>query len=169
MGRRFKHRSRDWGEKILIFLIVIFSLLLIISQALLYKDSSRQYLSFVDKAEGDSVLLRMPVIAEKPVTITDNSLAASRGISSRSTSRLAIKILSPTVAGDIFVKVNGIRRGDFRDGEVDCVVYEGDYVEIDARSSEEAVKFSLEAEGPELTFAPNRNYFGRQGNGHYGW
>lgn len=132
MRHRAKSAFFDYWEKPLLYLAVSCGVLLFVAQILLYKDSTRQYLSWVDKLEGQTVLLDTPGAHTNPVTIVDNSPVAEPLQVIREHRTITVKMLSPAKRDGVYLTVNGETAGDFKQGEVDLTVYEGDYLEIDA-------------------------------------
>lgn len=140
MMRKSAWRKIRYGEDLLLRLSVLLIGVLVISQALLFKDNVRPYLSRVDRFEGVQISFQMPQYASVPLKISE-STETGRLQSLRNSKVLIIRMIRPVSDGNIFVTVNGKVMDDFRKGEVKLSVYEGDYVEIDAGMQKETAQF----------------------------
>jgi len=138
------------GEVVLLNLAVFFLALLLITQAFLFKDSIRPYLSIVDRYEGEQISFEIPLYAAAPLKISDTGEVSSRLQSLRHSKVVIIRMIQPANHSNIFVTVNGKVVDDFRKGEVKLTVYDGDYVEIDAVSHQEAAQFIINVPNSSL-------------------
>lgn len=148
-----KHRRKtsgffDFWEKPLFYLAVMCLIVLFLSQALLLKETARHYLSWVDRLEGDPIYLQTPVAGGDPVTVIDHSPVANPVAVQREHRIILVRMLVPAKSGEVFVLVNGGRAGDLGQGELSLTVYEGDYLEIDARRLNEAGRFVISISEP---------------------
>lgn len=141
-----RHRSRAMAffnkwEKLLMYFTVCCLVMLLLSQALLYRDGTRKYLSWVDKIEGDSIMLSYPgspgssAYGNSPVAITISP--------QRPTKSIVLKVLKPDYTFAAWVNVNGRRVADFGRGEVRLDVFEGDFIEIDATHLDDQATFNV--------------------------
>ncbi|HMM21325.1 MAG TPA: hypothetical protein PKA10_11335 [Selenomonadales bacterium] len=153
MGRsdRYKPNLFERWEKLALRTAAGCLTLLLIAQALLMLDTPRRYLSRVDRLEGEAVSLKTPIVAEKPLTITENAPVASPFALLRERRALVVRMIHPPPDPTVYITVNGQRAGDFRRGDVKIIVYEGDYVEIDASALATAASFVVSIPGGGLT------------------
>lgn len=138
--RKSAWRKILYGEAVLLRLSACCIGLLIISQAMLFKDNVRPYLSRVDMFEGDQISFQMPQYAAVPLQISE-ATEVGRLQALRNSKVMIIRMIKPANDSNIFVTINGKVIDDFRKGEVKLTVYEGDYVEIDAGGQKEPVQF----------------------------
>ncbi|MDR3563913.1 MAG: hypothetical protein P4N59_21100 [Negativicutes bacterium] len=132
MRRRDRNKFFEFWEKPLFYAGVGSVILLLLAQALLLGEQSRQYLSWVDRLEGESISLSTPLTAGDPVKVTESFPVANPVDKERQHKTVTIRMLKPAEGREIFVTVNGTRMGDFRQGELALSVYEGDFLAIDA-------------------------------------
>ncbi|MBP2653543.1 MAG: hypothetical protein H6Q73_1112 [Firmicutes bacterium] len=135
-----KDSSLSWERRLIIFTISCL-VLLVVSQVLMLKETPRRYLSRVDRLEGDSVLLEQQNYVENKVLEDVDFPAVSWLELLRPHKIMTVRMIQPTAADDVYVTINGKPAGDFRHGEVRVTVYDGDYVEIDARLLQEMGRF----------------------------
>lgn len=154
MGRsdRYKPNLFERWEKLILRIAVLGFTVLLVGQILLTLDTPRKYLSRVDKLEGEAVTFQMPMVAEKPLTITENAPVASPFTLLRERRALVVRMIQPNPDPAIYITVNGQRAGDFRRGDVKLVVYEGDYIEIDASASQTIANFIVNVPGGGLLY-----------------
>ena len=154
MGRsdRYKPNLFERWEKLALRTAVGCLTLLLVGQTLLMLDMPRRYLSRVDRLEGEAVSFHTPIVAEKPLTITENTPVASPFALLRERRALVVRMIQPKPDSAIYITVNGQRAGDFRRGDVRIVVYEGDYVEIDASASSQVANFVVNVPGGGLQY-----------------
>lgn len=141
MSRRKKYNPFVRWEPFLIRLAAACVTVLVAVQVLIFHDTPRSYLSRVDKLEGDPVTWQTPLVAETPLVISEGSPVASRIQMLRENRLVVIRIVQPAAAADVYPVVNGERVGDFKSGEADVTVYDGDYLEIDAGSLSASGRF----------------------------
>lgn len=152
--RKSAWRRIQYGEVILFKLAIFFIGLLVFTQALLFGDHVRPYLSRVDQFEGTQILFQLPLYAAKPLQISDTA-EAGRLESLRNSKVIIIRMISPANNHQVFVTVNGKVIDDFRKGSMKLTVYDGDYVEIDARRQSAAVQFVVNVPGASLLAPPD--------------
>lgn len=136
------------ADRLFLKIIWLFAALLIVSQALLLKDTIRVRISQVDKLEGERISLEAPVYVAAPLPIS-NSLANTAGPmhSFRESRDLIIHMVKPAQGAEIYIIVNGKVIDDFHQSNVRLTVYEGDFVEIDATSVTAPAQFVIHVMG----------------------
>ena len=132
--------SLSWERWLIIFTISCL-VVLVVAQALMLKETPRRYLSRVDKLEGDSFLLEQPNYVENKTVEAGSFPVISWLELLRRHKIVTVRMIQPSAADGVYVTVNGRQVGDFRQGEVRVTVYDGDYVEIDARLLHEMGRF----------------------------
>lgn len=153
-------KSKDnWmvrGETILLRLILLFVIALFISQLLLFKEGTRIYLSKVDKMEGEKITTTMPLYADTPLQITEDTTVV-KGYQNllRKSKVIFIHMVNPSEKLNIYMVVNGKRVDGFIKGNCKITVYDGDYVEIDATSLEQPVQFIINVPDNDLLSPSN--------------
>lgn len=154
MGRadRYKPNLFERWEKLALRIALLCLIALLTGQILLILDTPRRYLSRVDRLEGEAVTFQMPMVAEKPLTITENAPVASPLTLLRERRAIVIRMIKPNPDPTIYITVNGQRAGDFRRSEVKLVVYEGDYIEIDASASQTIATFIVNVPSGGLVY-----------------
>jgi hypothetical protein len=145
-----------YGETILFRLILFFVVALFISQLLLFKEGTRMYLSKVDKMEGEKITAAMPLYADTPLQITEDTTVV-KGYQNllRKSKVIFIHMVNPSDNLDTYVVVNGKRTDHFTKGNCRITVYDGDYVEIDATSFERPVQFIINVPDNDLLSPSN--------------
>lgn len=144
--RRVRKLPFDKWVNTLLYLAIGGFIALIVCQVLLMKEVPRNYLSRVDKLEGESILLEMPQYATSHLTVTDNTPAARNLIWLRPSKTLTIRMVTPGYSADVYATVNGQPVADFKKGEVVLKVFEGDYIEIDSSRLKENARFVVKTE-----------------------
>lgn len=144
----------DWmmhGESILFRLILIFVIALFISQLLLFKDETRIYLSKVDKMEGEKITATMPLYADTPLKITEET-PVIKGYQNllRKSKVISVHMINPTERFNIYMVINGKRADGFTKGNCKITVYDGDYIEIDATALEQPAQFIINVSDNDL-------------------
>lgn len=137
------------GDKLILKLAVFFVVLLVISQTLLLKETTRLYISRVDKLEGEHISLQEPIYANSPPQ-QSTTWMAGQFKSLRESKVLNIRMIKPAGNPQIFVIVNGKVMDDFRKGSVRLAVYDGDYVEIDSTGYQGASQFVINILGSKI-------------------
>ena len=140
--------SRDkWasrGEKLLFRLIIICVATLLVSQMLLLKEGTRIYLSKVDKMEGELIASANPLQTDTPLQILEETTAVkSYQNLFRKNKVILIRMATQEKEPNVYVLVNGKKADNFSNGNSKLTVYDGDYVEIDARSLKHPVRFII--------------------------
>lgn len=139
------------NEKWLIQTIIFLLLVLVAAQTLMLKKLPRQYMSRVDKMEGEQISFDLPLYAStNHLTIADRSVVSKRLPSIREGRIIVIRQIKPASSTRAFITVNGELAADFRKGDVKLTVYDGDYVEIDASMLSEASQFIVNVPGAGL-------------------
>jgi len=149
MGAAAMRRSKDkWVirvEYVLMRLIIICITALVLSQILLLKEGTRLYLSKVDKMEGEDLTVGMPLYANTPLQITEETTAIKNYQNLlRKSEIIVIKMIKYPAHPNAFIMVNGKKVADFSKGDDNkLTVYDGDYVEIDATTMNRPVQFVI--------------------------
>ncbi|MBP2649834.1 MAG: hypothetical protein H6Q74_659 [Firmicutes bacterium] len=149
--RHSRENNAEIWERRLIILLISCLVLLVAAQALMLKDSLRYYLSRVDRLEGNSVLTDQPQYASGKIG-DEGSFPATMLDVFRRHKNVTLRIVQPQTAKNVYITVNGKLSGDFSRGEVVVSVYNGDYVEIDARRLNEMGRFVINAPKSEFMF-----------------
>lgn len=139
-------------ENILMRLIIIFITALMLSQILLLKEGTRLYLSKVDKMEGEDLTSAMPLYADTPLQITEETTVIKNYQNLlRRSEVIVIKMITVPNNPNVFIMVNGKKVADFGKGDDSkLTVYDGDYVEIDATALSWPVQFVIKVPDNEL-------------------
>ena len=140
-------------DKIDIFLqrlVMIGAAILLVTQVLLLSDTARPYLSRVDRLEGEPFRTDAALYAAGTFDTADSKVVSKSGSGMRDNRTLLIRMVRPTSDARAFVTVNGARLADFARGEAQVSLYEGDYVEIDARQIPEDTRFVLTIKGGSI-------------------
>lgn len=123
-------------DAVLIKLAVGCIAMLMIVQFFFLPDGFPKYLSKVDRLEGESVTSDRTVVDNLPII--------------RKKRMITIRLIRPAANRDVVVIVNGKNAGNFELGRVSLDVYEGDYVEIDAREIKEPAQFVVDVPNTEF-------------------
>ena len=143
-------------EYILIRSIVVFFTVMLISQMLLLKEGTRLYLSKVDKMEGEDLTVPIPLYADTPLQITEETTVLKNYQNLlRSSKVIVIKMLKPSNNPQAFVLINGKKAADLSKGDGKLTVYDGDYVEIDATALNQPAQFIVKVPGQGLLSPQN--------------
>lgn len=152
-GSRFEKILLHFLEKIesivksLIFLGFI---TLLCIQFALTQMPARQYLSYVDKLEGQRIQGEQANYAEGPLEIREKTVTAKPDTNKSGEIRsLIIYLIDPLPQDGATVLVNRQNVLPFTQGEVNLNIQEGDLLEIDGSSAEKSLKFRI--------FAPNND------------
>jgi hypothetical protein len=126
--------SENKWEKYLFKFTVVCIGVLIGTQMLMFQDTFRHYFSQLDHVEGTSLITQENVSTESSwFEVAQSRLAAvSLFMNRRKSKSLVLRMVEPKTSDDVWVMVNGAKIANFHDGEVNLLVYEGDYVEIDS-------------------------------------
>ncbi|MDF2635573.1 MAG: hypothetical protein K0R78_2447 [Pelosinus sp.] len=139
------------SESILLRLIIVCVTALLISQIFLFKEGTRNYLSKVDKMEGERITATMPLYADAPLQITEETAVVKNYQNLlRKSRKILIHIVKPPEHANIYVIVNGKRVDDFTKGSSKITVYDGDYLEIDATELELSAQFIIKIPEKDL-------------------
>lgn len=139
------------GETMLLRLIIFCIGILFISQILLLKEGTRIYLSKVDKMEGEQIFSSMPLPADKPLQFTEETtVLKSYQKLFRKSKIVLIHMVIQDYAPNVYVLVNGKKVADFSKGNSKIPVYDGDYIEIDATSLDQPVRFIINVPDKDL-------------------
>ncbi|MDU4962106.1 MAG: hypothetical protein E6X17_15730 [Sporomusaceae bacterium] len=134
------HNLTRFLDKLLPRLVIIFVGGLLIAQAALFVDGTRGYISKTDKLEGEQLAIRPP-------GETGTVRAALEPLQRLRLGRsLLLRVVSEESRPDIAVLINNREAGSFRNGAVRLMVYEQDYLEIDARNWPHPVRFRVETD-----------------------
>jgi len=133
-------------------LIIICITVLVLSQILLLKEGTRLYLSKVDKMEGEDLTSAMPLYADTPLQITEETTVIKNYQKLlRKSQVIVIKMINDSNNPNVFIMVNGKKIADFGKGDDSKItVYDGDYVEIDATALSRPVQFVIKVPGNGL-------------------
>lgn len=139
---RDDHKLTRYLDKLLPRLVIAFLCGLVVAQAVLFMDGTRQYISKTDKLEGEQLALHrlggVNEAAVRPVLEPLQKLRKGKSVSFR--------VVSAEKYPDVAVRVNGQPAGNFRDGPVRLTVYEQDYLEIDASGWRQPVRLRVETD-----------------------
>ena len=142
--RRSKKKWITRVEAVLMRLIIFFITVLLLSQILLLKEGTRLYLSKVDKMEGEDLTLAMPLYADTPLQITEETTVLKNYQNLlRHSKTIVIKMINSPNNPTVFLIVNGKKVADFGKVDSKITVYDGDYVEIDATTLSKPVQFVI--------------------------
>jgi len=143
-------------DGILLRLLMVLIPTLLLSQLLLLKEEARPYLSKVDRMEGEDLASTIPLYADIPLQITEETtVLKSYQNLLRRRKTIMIKMITPSTASNAFLIVNGKRVDDFHKGECKLIIYDGDYVEIDARALTKPVQFVVNTSDQGVLFPKN--------------
>lgn len=131
-------------------LAVAFVIALVIAQMAHINDKARLYISKVDRIEGNNITLDANHQAESPLQIKETESPAGYFQSMRESRVLNLRLIKPSKSQDIRVILNGKVVDDFRKGSVRIVVYEGDYIEVDASEYQGLVQAIVNVIGDKL-------------------
>lgn len=137
----------DRWATIILRLAVYCITILIVSQAALYLETPRRFLSQVDRLEGEPVSWQTPLVAEVPHAASPATPALYSLERLRPSREIVLRLVSPASDRDIYVLVNGSRQGDFAGGEIKLTVYDGDYLEVDASRRTRPVRLIIHLPG----------------------
>ncbi|WP_145987654.1 hypothetical protein [Methylomusa anaerophila] len=117
---------------------------------MLLNQDTRQYLSLVDKLEGEQIAAVLPSQAENTPYIKEedkiSSFVSRSLLSLRPGKNLVIRMINPPANTDVFVTINGENAGNFHEGSLKLTVFEGDYVEIDVTAlKQQPARFVIDA------------------------
>jgi len=142
--KKEKNKWADRIEHVFIYAIVLCITGLLISQMLLLEAGTRFYLSKVDNMEGEDITSNVASSADGPLTISEETTVL-KGYENLLRTSKVIVIYPRGVSKNatVFVMVNGKTIDNFSQGECRLIVYDGDYVEIDARAVKEPVEFLI--------------------------
>ena len=128
-------------DKLLLNIAVIAVCSLLVAQVVLFIDGTRYYVSQTDRLEGEQLAFGRPGTQEMPARVVIEPLEKLRRGKT-----LTIKMLSAGKQPNVFVRVNGRQAGNFMDGIVRLIVYENDYLDIDATRSDELIRYLIEGD-----------------------
>jgi len=142
--RKSKDKWITRVEDVLMRLIIICIAALLLSQILLLKEGTRLYLSKVDKMEGEDLTSTMPLYADTPLQITEETTVFKDYQNLlRKSEVIVIRMIKNSNNPNVFIMVNGKKIADFGKGDSKLTVYDGDYVEIDATALSWADQFVI--------------------------
>lgn len=154
-----RNSKKKWminTEGVLLRLLGLFITVLLVSQLLLCKEETRLYLSKVDQMEGENLTLDMPLYADVPLHIKEETMVGKDYQQLlRKSKVIMIKMIKGTDGTAVFVLVNGKRVDDFGKGNSKITVYDGDYVEIDGRALNETLRFVVTVFDKEVLLPQN--------------
>lgn len=140
----------DKVEKWLKYIVIGGLSVLVLSQAILFREEARPYLSRVDRLEGERVILDFTQYANSPLTISERSVVSKSAPVIRDSRVIIIRMIQPTADRRVFATISGEQAGDFSRGEVKLTVYDGDYVEIDCSALNSQARFVVNIPGSRL-------------------
>lgn len=132
-------------------LAVAFVIVLVIAQMAHINDKARLYISKVDRLEGNNITLDVKHQAESPLQLKAVESPVGYFQSMRESRVLNLRLIKPSKSHDILVVLNGKVVDDFRSGSVRVVVYEGDYVEVDASEYQGLVQAIVNVVGDKVS------------------
>jgi hypothetical protein len=141
MGRRFFERLERWEKKLQVFVVVLFSLLIVL-QLLMTKEPIRFYLSFAEQMEG--------------IPLSDQSLKVANS-SWQDVGSVKVKICSHFVLPQVVVYVNGQEAANFQEREVSLSVRAGDEIIIDGTAYPYPILFQVSETSKNVCW-PQVNY-----------
>lgn len=152
------------ADRIIYKLAIVFIVILVGVQMLHISDKTRMYISRVDRLEGEQITLEGTYYAEAPLEIKENDAAAGYFKSLRESRVLNLRLIKPGSSLDVRAVVNGKVVDDFRKGSIRLVVYDGDYVEVDATALHEPVQVIVNVIGNKIIAPIDGLYL--EGNGN---
>ena len=150
MRRRRRIDFLERWEPLLQRLAVVCLAVLLVAQLLLFPESSRRYLSRVDRLEGDPVTWQTPLVAEAPLVISEGVTVANPFSRLRPGKTVVIRMVRPPAHPEVYALVNGERTASFAAGEARVSVFDGDYIEIDASRLPAPGQFVVDVPGGGL-------------------
>lgn len=141
MGRRFFERLERWEKKLQVFVVVLFSLLIVL-QLLMTKEPIRFYLSFAEQMEG--------------IPLSDQNLAVTNP-GRQDVGTVKVKICSHFVLPQVVVYVNGQEAANFQEREVSLSVRPGDEIIIDGTAYPYPILFQVSETSKKVCW-PQVNY-----------
>lgn len=163
-------------EKILLYLLekfesivkslVFLGLITIIgSQLALTQVTARQYLSYVDRLEGQRIQGEQANYAEKPLEIREKTVTALPDIGGSGDTRLLkIFLIDPLPQDAARVLVNRQNVLPFVRGEVSISVHEGDVLEVDGSGAGRLLKFRILAPHNDIEVPASESMAETKGN-----
>lgn len=100
--------------------------------------------------EGEKIVSSIPLSTNTPLKITEENTAVNYQNLFRKSKVILIHIVKQEKASNVYVLINGKKNGDFSNGISKITVYDGDYVEIDATSLKQPVRFIINVPGKDL-------------------
>lgn len=139
-------------EKYLSKFTIVCIIVLISTQLMMLQDTFRQFFSQIDHVEGTSLITQENVSTEPLwVKVAQSQLAVVHlFMSQRNSKSLVLRMIEPKASDDVWVMVNGEKMANFHNGEVNLVVYEGDYVEIDSSKLHKTARFVVKVPHGDL-------------------
>lgn len=154
---KFRRKHFNFIDRLLIRLATIAVVLLVLVQVLHMHGEARKYLSLVDKLEGEQITspstmyaADMPLPDASQPMNTVNKMVAKSLRTLRPGKNITIRMINPPAGVDAIITVNGEVVGNFRKGEVELTVYEGDYIEIDAVRIKQPAQFIINTHSKDL-------------------
>ena len=140
--------SVDRTERILLFSLASFLLLLLVSQTIMLKEEWRPYLSRVDRLEGQD----LSVVPQDREEMNVQPAVYSNFVCQGQT--MTIRMIPANIQG-VKLFINGKEETVFHDSDIKVSVYEGDYVEIDATKARDKVKFIVHVSSQKVVCPPD--------------
>ncbi|HHV35639.1 MAG TPA: hypothetical protein GXX59_08700 [Syntrophomonadaceae bacterium] len=138
MGRRFFKHLERWEKRLQVFVVVLFSLLVIL-QMFMTKDPLRLYLSFAEQMEG--------------IPLANQDLAVTN-LGQKEVGEVKIKIDSYFILSQVIVYVNGKETASFQEREILLPVKVGDEIMIDGTAYPYPITFKVSAVSRGVCWPP---------------
>lgn len=134
-----QNKLPNFIDRLLPRLVIAALSFLLVAQIVLFMDGTRQYISLTDKLEGEQIALTRPESKqEKSVQAVLEPLQRLR-----KGYKLTLTVVSAETKPNITVHVNNQPVGNFRNGVIQMMVYENDYLEIDATEWPQLARFRV--------------------------
>lgn len=151
------------ADRVIFKLVIILTIALVAAQLLHISDKTRMYISKVDRLEGEQITLEGTYYAEAPLQIKESETTAGYFKSLRESKVLNLRLIKPSNSSQIHAVVNGKVIDDFRKGSIRLVVYDGDYIEINATAYQGSVQAIVNVIGDKIASPIDGLYL--EGNG----
>lgn len=133
---------------------------LFLSQCFLFYDQTRNYLSQVDKIEGERIVLEAPLAGkDTPIVIT-----ATHPQREEDKTGIFTIYMQDFASQQVFVMINGQKTGNFKTGELRITASEGDLIQIDATQVKETIQYTVDLSKTKVRFTEDHTFFASEGN-----
>lgn len=138
MGRRFFEHLERWEKRLQVFVVLLFSLLIIL-QMFMTKDPFRFYLSFAEQMEG--------------IPLSNQDLAVTNP-GQKEVGEVKIEICSYFILPRVVVYVNGREAASFQEREVLLPVQAGDEIVVDGTAYQYPITFQVSTVSKGVSWPP---------------